>query len=993
MIQALDRLLFGLDYLTDALTRGVGLSAGAYCDLETADDEHTLATRDGALVSVVAIRGADTMVGAAEHERLMSRVADLLHAYLGAPGHGLQIIAVRDPDGRALVEEALAPARASAGRLELDMAGMLDSYVDTLSRFVARESVMLVVTTMDVGLTGAERRLDNEARREALRESPYGAYAQRAAAGAPALRERHASVRDQIVRDLSGMGLMVEVLDAHGVLWVARHRLDPDQTSPDWRGSLPGDPLPRHHRHPQDDDLSALLWPPVAGQILPRGASIEGLDTVRIGRRLYAPAVVVVPPARTEPFNVLWQRLRHAGIPFAVSMRLVAEGYAQVRHKDALAQLLSFGRASRLVARSLKTVRETMDDGATFLALRIEALTWVDDGSTGDLETCRSRLVRALQGWGGCEVSTLPGNPLAAVTSTVPGVRMGSQAPAAAAPVEDAAGILPLARPGIPWGRGALLLRTPDGKLMPYESYSSLQSAWITLIYAPMGAGKSVLMNAYNLSLCLAAGVESLPLVGIVDIGPSSSGFISLVREALPAGRRHLALYRRLRMRPEDAVNPCDTLLGCRRPLAMQRAFLANLLTLLATPLGQDAPYEGVTGIADMVIGLAFDSCADSGSPKRYDPGTDPEVDEAVARAALHVDEHTTWWEMVDALHGAGDSHGAMLAQRHAVPTLSDLGALARDESVVNVYRGQTPTGERLVDFFWRSLSEAVRMYPVLARPTRLDLGEARIVSLDLEEVAPKGSPQADRQTGVMYMVARQILGWRYMLRTDHLSEIGEGYRALHRREIEAFADTAKRMCFDEAHRVPDAVRAQILLDMREGRKRGVDIVLASQMLRDFDAPMIDIATTVFVLGAGELSLDDTVSTFHLPEAARYALRRLGRPDSSGAGMVGWFKAHGRRFAHLLTLTLPPEWLWAFSTTAEDVAVRDALYRMMPPAQARQILARHYPGGIKRELERRRALMREQGEGISEEGDLGLRQGLVEEIAALRGWGGKGEGG
>ena len=53
----------------------------------------------------------------------------------------------------------------------------------------------------------------------------------------------------------------------------------------------------------------------------------------------------------------------------------------------------------------------------------------------------------------------------------------------------------------------------------------------------------------------------------------------------MPEGKKHLAAYHRLRMTPDYAVNPFDTPLGNRKPLPSHKAFLVNLLSLLATPL------------------------------------------------------------------------------------------------------------------------------------------------------------------------------------------------------------------------------------------------------------------------------------------------------------------------------------------------------------------------------------------------------------------------
>ena len=47
---------------------------------------------------------------------------------------------------------------------------------------------------------------------------------------------------------------------------------------------------------------------------------------------------------------------------------------------------------------------------------------------------------------------------------------------------------------------------------------------------------------------------------------------------------------------------------------------------------------------------------------------------------------------------------------------------------------------------------------------TSFDIGDARVVSLDLDEVAKSGGDAADRQTSVMYMLARYVLARHYYL-------------------------------------------------------------------------------------------------------------------------------------------------------------------------------------------------------------------------------------
>ena len=546
-------------------------------------------------------------------------------------------------------------------------------------------------------------------------------------------------------------------------------------------------------------------------------------------------------------------------------------------------------------------------------------------------------------------------------------------------PIEDAMAMLPWTRPASPWTEGAFLLRTDDGKLYPYQAGSSKQTAGVSLVYAPMGSGKSVWLSAYNKALAISPGISHLPRISILDIGPSSSGLISLMRESLPISQQHLVLYRRMRMHTDDAINPCDLPVGMREPLSFHRAYLVNLLTLFATPIEGVTPPD-VPHLAGSVVDLAYREYGDEGSRvRRYDRNVDPEVDALVDELALHVDSHTTWWEIVDALFEREQIHGAMLAQRYAVPLIGEMAALARDPIIGQQFRGTAPNGESITDFFYRTVTMTVREYPVLATATRLDLGDARIVSLDLEEVAPRGGATADRQTAVMYMIARHVLASNLLYRPEHVNVavMPAQYRAYHMREFQRLLDDTKVLCFDEFHRTRSAplAREQTKLDIREGRKNNLAVTLASQLLDDFDGEMVDLATTIIVLGVGEKSLEQTVETFRLNEEAKRILTYLTKPSREGARFLAKFKTGDGDYVAALTLTLSATELWAYSTTSEDRGIRDRLYRALGAVEARRRLVRRFPdGSAKAEVERRRFAM------TSEMDEQDAQQTVIETI-------------
>jgi intracellular multiplication protein IcmB len=268
-------------------------------------------------------------------------------------------------------------------------------------------------------------------------------------------------------------------------------------------------------------------------------------------------------------------------------------------------------------------------------------------------------------------------------------------------------------------------------------------------------------------------------------------------------------------------------------------------------------------------------------------------------------------------------------------------------------------TGENVLDYVWRSLTEALGEYKILARPTRFGVGEARIVSLDLDEVAPKGGgPAGDKRAAVMYMLARHAVGSRFFLMPADADLTPPLYRSWHREKIQNLRRIPKRLCYDEAHRLTSlkAASAQLVGDLttsaRESRKWNLSIGLYSQAPEDFPPIFQELATTVFVLGVGtESGLNALTKTFGFNESVAYGLSRLPPPGPKGSRLAALFKTQSGKVQDLLTLALSPELRWAFSTTAEDAAIRDELYSRHGVDKTLSYLARRWPQGVKAPLE------------------------------------------
>lgn len=959
----------------------------SYIDLETADSETVLVNHDGSLLSILKVEGITALAGPDEFEQLVDGLTNGLQSPMGRPGHALQVYFSYDKQNiRKLISDIFQPAESTAERLELNLGDLFEERLNYLSDYCAEEQTYFVLITRPFNLPNDQLKQANKAKLKMLKDSkaPPFKNTQTLYAAIPEIRDNHDAYVRSVMNELASLNVYATLMEAHDALHAIRMTGDPDYTADDWRPTLPGDEIPVREVSSFEGDASDLLWPPLAKQVLPRDADTWDLRTVRVGDKIYSSTYIDLFPKDIRPFITLFVRILPSYIPWRISFLIESEGLDTIKLKGLLASILSFSSAqNRLISDSvnlLKYIQLNTDEAV--VRLRVVATTWAPENDLPLLRRRNSELVKAIEGWGSTDVSEICGDPFAGFVASMLGTTLNSPATASVAPLSDVVSMLPITRPASPWKKGALLLRTPDGKPWPFQPGSTEQTTWIDLVYARPGSGKSVLSNTLNLALCLSGGLMRLPRIAIIDIGPSSSGLISLLKEALPVSKRHLVAYHRLRMTPEYSINPFDTQLGCRYPTALERAFLVNFMTLLTTPLGAEKPYDGMPDLAGMVVDELYKSLADEFNPTPYASGLEDFIDSVLEEIGFVRDAKSTWWEVTDALYSAGFVHEAFLAQRYAMPLLADAASICRTPAIEDLYeKVSAPTGESLINAFSRMISAAVREYPILSRVTSFDIGDARVVSLDLDEVAKSGGDAADRQTAVMYMLARYILARHYYLTEESITNIPEQYREYHKNRVQEIREDPKRIVYDEFHRTSKsaAVREQVIIDMREGRKWAVQIALLSQSIDDFDSIMIDFATSIYVMDAGPAqTVEKTCSIFGLSETAKVALRtRVHGPRQGGGTFLAQFATKNGINVQLLTLTLGPVELWAFSTTAEDATVRNHLYRHLGPAEARRLLSTLFPNGsIAKVLEARLAGMKEKGGLIEEE----LRQSMTDQL-------------
>lgn len=980
----LDRLAFAIDNILQRFSHLLGQMPASYCDIEGMDDEPTryemrhgkripvytnLVDENGSLVSIIRFNGTLSMQGKSKFNDVVNKLSQQLGAYMRGNEHQIQVYYSYDPDNvERRIEHAQIPSKQTASDLEMEMDDLFEDRASALKRWCAEEEIYFAVWTFPAALTKEEMKQAMRARILSMQSYPQAREAQTLGGAVAELREKHNSLVRALVHEFNSLGYQINtdsILDVHSALRAIRMTVDPDFTSESWRPHLPIDPLPKRVPSHPFDDGSCLLWPKIGEQVFPREITPIKGRIVQIGDRLYYPMVIEIPNQRAQTFTNLFQRLRGEGLPWRASFVIDGGGLGAFRFKSIMASMLAWtkGNENKRINEAFNILEQNADE--EHVRLRMSFATWVvgEDSLENRNELARrgARMARALQGWGNPEIQEVSGHPVLGTLSSALGLLRNPVANSAAAPIKEALSMLPLSRPTSPWETGATLFRSHDGRLWPYEQHSPKQTAWVSLLAGPMGFGKSNTLNRLNLDLCLSADLKVLPRIGIVDIGGSSEGPILLLKDSLPPHRKHEVLFHKVQMDADASINPFDLPLGLEYPLKSHEGFLTNLLIMLATPPGQERPYDAIPGLARKVVQEVYKLFSRGQSPRRYYAGFDPAIDKLLAHTKLVIDDNTTWREVVDALFQAGFTHEATIAQRYAVPLLKDCAYVAKQNpELKNIYGNARVNDEPALDYFWRAISEAIDQYPIFTQPTRFDIGDARVVALDLNDVAGSAStPVQVKQTGVMYVLAKHVVARDFGFDESQLKFVPPQYRAYHHDRIRAEEDVPRRLCYDEFHRTRSVaqVREQVIEDIREGRKHAFDVVVASQRIEDFDEVMIDLATSIFILGAGSMPPRKIVKQFDLPDGAEFVLSNIRKPNAAGASFLGIFLTTEGKVCQWLTLTNGPIELWALNTNKQDKVIRARLSEKLGSEKTRKLLARLFPNGsVIPEIERRKAL-------------------------------------
>lgn len=948
-----------------------------YCDLETIADDHTLVSGNGSMITVIQLEGVLSLFGKNEHREATKLIHEDLLPYFKQPGHILQVVIERDPQ-RVMgeIKKQVRPMRNTALNYGIEIDSLFDDQCEYLSQYCASEKIWIACWTLPTKLPGASRKRAKRAMQKADAKQPKAQGLMRMNRVMGDLKTEHTSFIEQITTAFNSCGIYHQILDVREALWWTKHCIDPEITSEKWTPILPGDKFAIRKPDPGEEIDQAFVYPSLRRQLFKRPADVDG-EFLQIGNKLHSPFMLDLGPLSVKPFNDLWGEMIKYDFPWRMSMRICGDGMNILNLQRILNSVIGFTNSkNKKFSAAIDELKKLEEANESLVDVAVVFDTWID-ATTADAEkelhNQVAQMTSAIQSWGTCEVGFVVGDPMWPFSATVPALTSGTPANKAVAPLYDIISMLPFDRSASPWTDGNILFRSPDGKLFPYEHFSSIQTSWIELCAAKMGAGKSVLLNKLNFDYLLQPGLTDLPYLGIIDIGFSSRGLITLLKTILPEDKKHQVVAEKLRNKKEYAINPFDTLLGVRFPLEHHLSYINNLLCTFCTPLGETAPPDGVDDIISQIVRKAYEDMSDMGA-KIYNTGLDKTVDVALKEygGEIEISMHTTWWDVVDFLYKKGLVHEATLAQRHAMPLLHDMNTYLNEAQVKATYNFAEPkSGQPITDYISRKISEAITTYPVLSAPTQFDIGDARVISLDLDEVAIEGGPKEERQLGIMYMTAMHIVAGKFMLQPEDVRYIDEPYKEFHRKQIKSIRESPKRLCVDEYHRAKNTGGVNRFIDrivsfIRVSRKLKFGLALYSQEIFDFSQSVINLATSIFILGTGSSQSyrKRLVEEFGLNATSENAIRKIGHPDHKGSKLFGILDTSKGRIKQLFMLTLGAKKRWAFNSTSDDVAVRNNVMQQLGNNTTIDLLSQLYPNGVQRLIEARRKQYSNEGREV-----------------------------
>ena len=968
-----------------------------YCDLETVSDEHTFVTKTGAMITIIEYKGIKSLISGDAFSRQIGLMTSNMRNYFKDRGHTIHLAFKVDHETPYAIHDLNAMQKATTARCAMNLDIIIDEMTETISGGVFNESCYIALISEPTLLSPIDKAQDSKNRKKLLSQitMPSTVNAQDMLKSSDSLYVHHESFVSQFLNSLSTeeFPAIYEVLNVVEAGLTIKKQIASHSTSDDFTLSVPmlNTRLPMRWKEiPSEDDASHVLYQPISEQLMTNAilpgtsqGSFYPVGSVITDGVVYAPLMVDIYPAKTNTFETLFRLLHQAkthdtngnirSIPYAVSYCITGDGMAGTMMKRTLSSVIHFmtaqNKAIRNAGNILMATKNDLDQVDTVAGLQMTMMTWAPNTEDGVniLVGRRQKLWKSFEAWGGAKVMEQAGDPILTWASHIPGLMVRNHAPISPAPLFDVFYMLPLTRINSPFHKGHQLNKTLDGKLIILDSFSNEVTVWTTINIGKPGTGKSVTMNKGMLEDIMMPGNERIPLTYIVDVGESSRGLVETVQDSLPEELRHYAIYKRIKNSKEEAINPLEFSMGLRYPLNYEmRQMTAFLSSLVTPPELRGQPAKNTSDVIGAVLRRTFYFADDTNADhkaRKYMRFADPELDRIMEKHGL-IEPHSeqgkdiSYYALRDLFHSLNEIRGRTLAHRYAMPTIGDMIETLSDSSILDVWSDVHIDNERALDFLAHQIMAAQNTYPAFFYHTNFDIGNARVASIDLNEVATSSDPKT---TSLFFQIVRMFIKRKFAVSRDDIPKFPQAYREYATQLINELLEDRKIMSYDELHvaKGDPILLEELAEDARTLRKWGARLNLASHKVEDFK-DLVGFATAYVIVDPG---------TRESREAIRdsIGLTQL-EMDALGSGNVGFsdqgltyfskIKLEKMECSGLYTVSLGPILLWSLSTHPDERALRNYTYDLIGErGKALKVLAQFYPKGAKNQIKTRRTMI------------------------------------
>lgn len=939
-----------------------------YCFLDTVSDNSTFVAEDGSLVTVIKLKGMRKTILSNES---MFESSDIFYektkSFFKEKGYVMQFYFSKNKDrSEAVLENNFKEYREVAKKMGFNMDFFYDEKIKKLKDYIIQEDAFMVLSTRP----SVAKNLGDEIeqKKESFKNMPLYKKSQDTFKIYNSIKQPHKTYVGSVAKALKAIDIKIEILNILKASNKMKSSCDLNRVGENWqaRTHLSG----RKNNRPvlkdaedksiKENDISYFLYPKLKSQLIP--SSIYHKDGALVINNVYSRSLYIKIPQETPTkFSDLLNSVPD-DIAFQFSFKIEGGGLKNTGLKKLLATILTFDATSnnKMIKDSIKYYSDLEKVNGFVFSKNIISVN-VFGKDMDDVNEKTNIMQSELTNWGSCDVKEESNDLYEMFFNTLPAydVRFPSNS-SFILPYEEAVFSLPFNRPLNLEEKSLIVYRTEDKKKINYNPMSSYLNYFNEMIVATPGSGKSVKSNTNNLSFVFQKKTKKalealIPLLFIIDVGPSSKGFIEFLKSIAPQKLKSAFKYHKVENTKEESINILDTPLGCRALPEKLNGLVVSFLSILTTPIEGKQTDDM---LLNKLVMSAYKNFSDTGrSVRAIESESDleqihPYIYSKIKEHKIEINPKTKWWELVDEFFKIGDLRTAKLCQIQAVPTLVDLIEVVKsNEDFKEVYE------EQEINNIVRLISDSLTLYPMFSDRTKLDLSDARVLSFDLNDVAPdgKGDKSAAKKSALMYSFST-IYGLRNFFYEENTYKKAPSIYKKYLGDLYfEYRNIPKRFVVDEYHRggIIEKFNGEIVRIFRESRKWNMSNCLLSQDIGDFSPEIRSLCSARFILSSKGADYKNYKNIFNFDNDIANVLRtKLTGASADGLPFVLNFDTKEGEFTQFLYSTLSGMELWATTSTSEDVDMFKAVNSVFETKKAIEILAKEFPdGSVKSHIE------------------------------------------